>query len=340
MNLKGSVVTFGESLLRLSPPDQLRLAQTRVFELFFGGAEANVAVALAQLGLPVQYVTRLPDNDLGVACRQSLRRHGVGLDFVATGGDRLGLYYLEAGRGNRPSRVIYDRAGSAFALMDADAISWPDVFSGAGWFHWSGITPAVSAGAAAVTAQAVTAARAAGLVVSGDLNYRHRLWQWGAAPATIMPDLVRQCDVLAANTAYLMLGLPDLPVGRNPAEAADACAQLSGLYPNLKQIAMTCREAESAGDQRYTAVMWQAGRSFTSPTFSIRNIVDRVGAGDAFMAGLIFGLVTFPDDPQRIIDFAAAAAVLKHTIPGDANLAGREEIEQVLRAQDGLDIIR
>lgn len=340
MKSRGHIVTFGESLLRLSPPDHLRWEQTRVYESFFGGAEANVAISLARLGLPVQYVTRLPDNDLGAACRQSLRQHGVGLDFLEIGGERLGIYFLEAGSGSRPSRVIYDRAGSAFAALAEDAIPWPAVFSQAGWFHWSGINPGLSAAVSSATAKAVDAARAAGLIVSCDLNYRHSLWQWGAAPSTIMPDLIRRCDVLSANTAYLMLGLPELPVGRNPDEAAEACARLSGIYPNLKQIAMTCRDDTPAGGQTYSAVLWQAGRAYTSRAFPIREVVDRVGAGDAFMAGLVYGLLSFPDAPQRIVDFAAACAVFKTSIKGDANIAGIGEIEQLLMTGNGFDIIR
>lgn len=338
--MSGSIVTFGESLLRLSPPDHLRLQQTHVFELVYGGAEANVAISLANFGIPVQYVTCLPDNELGIACEQSLRRYGVGTDFIEMRGDRLGLYFMEIGSGSRPSQVIYDRAHSSFATMDEDTISWNRVFSKANWFHWSGINPAVSAGAAKVMAQAVNTAHETGLVVSCDLNYRHGLWRWGMPPSKVMPSMVEQCDVLVANTAYLMLGLSDLPMGRNPREASEACSQLSTRFPNLKQIAMTCRETESAGIQRLTAVLWQAGQLYISPTFSLYNIVDRVGAGDALMAGLIYGLVTYPDDPQRIIDFAVACAVIKHTIKGDANLVNRKEVEQFLVAQTGLDIIR
>jgi 2-dehydro-3-deoxygluconokinase len=336
----GDIVTFGESLLRLSPPDHLRLQQSRAFDAFYGGAEANVAVSLANFGLPVQYVTCLPDNELGAACRRSLRQHGVGTDFIEMRGDRIGLYFLEIGSGRRPSQVIYDRAHSSFATMDEETISWSRVFSQAGWFHWSGINPAVSAAAAKVTEKAVHSARNAGLVVSCDLNYRHGLWKWGLPPSQIMPNLVEECDVLMANTAHLMLGLPELPLGRNPDEAAEACSQLANIYPNLKQIAMTCREIGSTGDQHLTAVLWQAGQLYTSPTYSLNDIVDRVGAGDAFMAGLVFGLVSFPDDPQRIIDFAVACAVIKHTIKGDANLVSNKEIEQFIGAHHGFDIIR
>ena len=338
--MNGTIVTFGEILMRLSPPGHLRLRQTHSLDLVYGGAEANVAIALANFGLPVQYVTRLPDNELGDSCLQSLRQYGVGCDFIEYGGKRLGLYFLEVGSGSRSSQVIYDRAQSSFASVDKSTIRWERALAGARWFHWSGISPAVSAGAAQATAQAVAAAREAGLIVSCDLNYRHRLWQWGEPPSTVMPGLVEQCDVLAANTAYLMLGLPDLPVGRTPDEATDACTQLARKYPNLKQITMTCREAVSAAEQRFTAIMWQAGQTYTSPTFPLVDIVDRVGAGDAFMAGLIYGLITFPEDPQRVVNFAAACAVIKHTIIGDANLVTIEEVERLLGPHQGFDIIR
>lgn len=334
------IVTFGESLLRLSPPGHLRWPQTRLFEAYYGGAEANVAVSLAHFGIPVQYVTCLPDNELGVACLQSLRQFGVGTDFIRLGGDRLGVYFLEAGSGQRPSRVIYDRAHSSFATMGVDAIAWEGVFSPARWFHWSGISPAVSAAAAGVTAHAVDTARKHGLVISCDLNYRHSLWQWGQPPPEIMPRMVEQCDVLVANTAHLMLGLPDLPAGQHPDEAAEVCSRLAARFPKLKQIALTCRETGAAGEPRYTGILWQAGDLYTSPTFSLTQIVDRVGAGDAFMAGLIHGLVSQPGDPQRIIDFATACAVFKHSIKGDANLAGGEEIEALLVNRGGFDIIR
>ena len=340
MNLDGSIVTFGESLMRLSPPDHLRLRQTTALDLVYGGAEANVAVALANFGVPVQYVTRLPDNEVGIACKQSLRQYGVGTEFIETGGERLGLYFLEAGSGNRPSQVIYDRALSSFATIDENTFHWDRVFADACWFHWSGINPAVSANGARVTKQAVAAARGAGLTISCDLNYRHRLWQWGDPPPMVMPGLVEQCDVLIANNAYLMLDLADLPTGKTPEEAAEVCSRLARAYPNLKQIAMTCRETVSVVEQRFRAVMWQAGQLYMSHTFTLGPIVERVGAGDALVAGLIYGLVTYPDDPQRIIDFAAACAVFKHSVSGDANLASIEEIELLLAPHKGFDILR
>lgn len=338
--MNGKIVTFGEILMRLSPPGNLRLRQAHSLDVVYGGAEANVAISLASLGLAVHHVTRLPENEFGLACMQSLRQYGVGIDFIEIGGERLGLYFLEVGSGKRPSQVIYDRGHSSFATIDEYAIRWQAVFSQASLFHWSGISPAISSRAAKATAQAVASAREAGLIISCDLNYRHNLWKWGASPSEIMPSMVRQCDVLAANSAYLMLGLASLPKGRTPDEALEACSQLSSRYPNLKQIAMTCREAASAVEQRFTAVMWQEGQPYISPTFSLTNTVDRVGAGDAFMAGLIYGLVTSPDDPQRTVNFAAASAVIKHTIVGDANLASVEEIEQLLLPHEGFDIIR
>lgn len=340
MKASGDVVTFGESLIRLSPPDHLRLRQAQTLDLFYGGAEANVAVSLASWNIPVQYVTRLPKNELGTACVQALRQHGVGVDFIEFGGDRLGLYFLEVGSGGRPSKVIYDRAGSSFATLAADSLQWTEAFAGASRFHWSGISPAVSAGAAEATTRALEAARQAGLAISCDLNYRHSLWTWGSPPATVMPGLVEQCEVLAANSAQVMLGLADVPVGRSPDEAAEACFELSRVFPNLKQITMTCREQVPGVGQRYTAILWQSGRAYTSRAFTLAQQVEQVGAGDAFMAGLLYGLIAFPHDPQRVVDFAAAAAVLKYSIRGDASLSSLEEIEQLLAPPGGFDIIR
>jgi len=320
----GIVVTFGEILMRLAPPGKFRLRQAHSLDLVYGGAEANVAIALANFGLPVQYISRLPDNELGRGCLQSLRQYGVGCDFIEQGGERLGLYFLEAGSGHRPGQVIYDRAHSSFASIAQATVRWEEAFAGAGWFHWSGISPAVSAGAAQVTAQAVAAAREAGVVISCDLNYRHRLWQWGDSPSTVMPGLVEQCDVLAANAAHLMLA-----IFKNRHEAM-----------LLGDLRLTSRQTVSAGEQRFTAVLWQEGRPYTSPAFALTDVVDRVGAGDAFMAGLIYGLFAFADDPQRVVDFAAAAAVIKHTIVGDANLATVEEIARLLGPDAGFDIVR
>lgn len=340
MNVNGNVVTFGESLLRLSAPDHLRLRQSPTLELFFGGAEANVAVSLANWAIPVQYVTRLPENELGIACLQALRQHGVGVEFIAFGGDRLGLYFLEVGGGGRPSRVIYDRAGSSFATLPADSFRWPEVFAEASWFHWSGISPAVSAAAAEATRQAVAFAHQAGLTISCDLNYRHTLWGWGKPPAAVMPGLVEQCDILSANSAHLMLDMPDLPAGRTPEEAAEACIRLAGAFPQLKLVTMTCREQSSTVEQRYTAVMWYSGRIYTSRPFRLANEVEQIGSGDAFMAGVIYGQQVFAHDPQRIVDFAAASAVLKYSIRGDFNLGSLQEIERLLSPGAGLDIIR
>lgn len=331
--MTASVVTFGECLARLSPPNYLRLQQATSLELFYGGSEANVASALASWGLPSQHVTRLPDNELGRSCLQALRKYGVGVDFVEFGGDRLGLYFLEPGTDLRPSRVIYDRAGSSFATLSPGALNWKAAFSDAGWFHWSGICPALSAEAASATAEAVGLAQEAGLMVSCDLNYRHSLWQWGSSPRAVMPDLVAQCDILLANSAHLMLALPDLPQADTPEEAKDACSLLSSVFSNLKVVAKTCKEVLSSTKERFTAVMWHSHRVFTSRTFNVSSRVGEVGTGDAFMAGLIYGLTMWPDDPQAIIDFAAASAALKYTIPGDVNLSSLQDIEHLLQLE-------
>jgi 2-dehydro-3-deoxygluconokinase len=335
-----SIVTFGEIMMRLAPPDHLRLRQARSLDITYGGAEANVAIALANFGLPVQFITVLPDNELGISCLQSLKQHGVGCDHIILGGSRLGLYFLEVGAGNRPSQIIYDRKHSSFYTINDGKFDWDEIFTGAGWFHWSGISPALSEATARTTARAIDKARAAGLMVSCDLNYRHSLWKWGRSPTEVMPDLVGRCDVLAGNAAHLMLGLPDLPPGSNPDEAVEVCTQLTSFFPNLKQVTMTCRQSVSAVEQHFTAVLWHSGQSYVSQTFALAESVDRVGAGDAFMAGLIFGLITDSNDPQQVINIAAASAVLKHTIKGDANLVSIKDVARLLDSQSGIDIIR
>ena len=327
------LVTFGEIMMRLSPPDHLRFSQATTFDLLFAGAEANVAIGLTQFGVPVQFVTAIPANDLGAGCLQQLRRFGVGVDFAVRRDGRLGLYFLEKGAGNRPSRVIYDRANSVFSNLSANEIEWDQVFAGAGWFHWSGINPALSEPAAETVRAAVAAAVAARVPVSCDLNYRHYLWRWGKRPAEVMPELVAECDLLVANGAHLMLDIPTEDV-------ADTCDQLSRRFPRLRQIALTSREVLNPTHQQFTAYLWQAGRLYVSHRFDLTAIVDRVGSGDAFMAGLLFGLREFGDNLQQVVDFAAASAVLKHSIAGDANLVTIQEVQALLSQKGGLDIIR
>jgi 2-dehydro-3-deoxygluconokinase len=339
------VVTFGEIMMRLSPPGFLRFGQARSFDVIYGGGEANVAVALANFGVPVDYVTRLPDNDLGDACIQFLRQYGVGVDKIVHSGDRLGIYFLEMGAVQRGSKVIYDRANSAIATIERGMIDWNRIFADADWFHWTGITPAISAGTASVCLEAVQVAKEMGLTVSCDLNYRKMLWKWGKTPGEVMPELVRHCDIAIGNEedADKVFGIkaPETDVIAGKVEADKyryVCEELAKRFPNLKTIAITLRGSISASHNTWSGVLWACpeqgrrdqGEFYIGPTFDITHIVDRVGGGDSFMAGLIYGLRTYGDNRQAALDFAVAASCLKHSIVGDFNLATVAEVEKLM----------
>ena len=331
------VVTFGEIMMRLSPPGFQRFGQARSFDVIYGGGEANVAVALANFGLPVDYVTRLPDNDLGDACLQFLRQYGVGVDKIVRGGERLGLYFLEVGAVQRGSKVIYDRANSSIATIQPGMIDWPSVFAGADWFHWTGITPAISAGTAAVCLEAVQTARDLGLTVSCDLNYRKKLWKWGKGPGDVMPELVSYCDLAIGNEedADKVFGIKapgaDVTSGRLDADQyRHVCDQLASRFPTLKRIAITLRGSLSASHNTWSGALWDRGDFYQGPVYDITHIVDRVGGGDSFCAGLIYGLRAYEDDAQRALGFAVAASCLKHSIFGDFNLVTVAEVEKLV----------
>jgi 2-dehydro-3-deoxygluconokinase len=331
------VVTFGEIMLRLSPPGQLRFSQANSFDVIYGGGESNVAVSLAHFGVPVDYVTRLPNNDIGDACLNFIRQHGVGTGHIARGGDRLGIYFLEHGAVQRGSKVIYDRAGAALAAIQPGMIDWDSVFEGAGWFHWTGITPAISQGAAAVCLEAVKAAKAHGLTISSDLNYRSKLWKWGKPAGEVMAELVSYCDLAVGNEedAAKVFGIqaPDTDVTSGKLDAGKyqlVCKGLNERFPNLLTIAITLRGSLSASHNTWSGVLWHQGQMLTGPNYDITHIVDRVGGGDSFVAGLIYGLLVYGDDRQRALNFALAASALKHTIFGDFNLVTVPEVEKLM----------
>ena len=335
--MSNKVVTFGEIMMRLSPPGFLRFGQARSFDVIYGGGEANVAAALANFGVSVDYVTRLPDNDLGEACIQFLRGYGVGVDKIVRGGDRLGIYFLEMGAVQRGSKVVYDRANSAIATVQRGMINWQQVFADADWFHWTGITPAISAGTAEACLEAVQAAKELGLTVSCDLNYRKKLWKWGKTPGEVMPDLVRYCDIAVGNEedADKVFGIraPDTDVTAGVIEADKyrfVCEELAKRFPNLKMVAITLRGSISASHNTWSGVLWQQGEFYVGPTYDITHIVDRVGGGDAFMGGLIYGLRTYGENRQRALDFAVAASCLKHSIFGDFNMVTAAEVEKLM----------
>ena len=330
------VVTFGEIMMRLSPPGFLRFSQARSFDVIYGGGEANVAVSLANYGIPVDYVTRLPKNDIGVACMRFLRENGVGVDKIVWGGDRLGIYFLEMGAVARSSQVIYDRDGSSIATIQPGMVDWKEAFSDAGWFHWTGITPAISESLAAVCLEGVKTAKEMGLTVSCDLNYRSKLWRWGKRAGEVMPEMVKHCDVAIGNEedAAQVFGIhaPDTDVTSGQIDAGKyriVCETLHERFRGLKTIAITLRGSISASHNTWSGILWDEGQVYVAPTFDITHIVDRVGGGDSFMGGLIYGLKKY-DSKQRALDFAVAASCLKHTIFGDFNLVSASEAEKLM----------
>ncbi len=331
------IVTFGEIMLRLSPPGHFRFSQARSFDVIYGGGESNVAVSLAHFGMNTEFVTRLPANDIGDACLNYLRQFGVGVRHVARGGERLGIYFLEHGAVSRGSKVIYDRARSGLATIEPGMIDWDAVFAEADWFHWTGITPAISAGAAATCLEAVKAARAHGLTVSCDLNYRKKLWKWGKEPGAVMGELVQYCDIAVGNEedADRVFGIhaphTDVTSGRlDAAQYEYVCHELGTRFPNLHTIAITLRGSLSASHNTWSAVLWHGGQLYFGPQYDITHIVDRVGGGDSFVAGLIYGLLSYGDDRQKTLNFAVAASALKHTIFGDFNLVTVPEVEKLM----------
>jgi 2-dehydro-3-deoxygluconokinase len=331
------IVTFGEIMMRLSPPAYQRFTQARSFDVIYGGGEANVAVSLANFGVPVDYVTRLPKNDLGEACIRFLRQYGVGVDKVVWGGERLGIYFLEMGAAQRSSVVIYDRANSSIATAERGMIDWRQIFADADWFHWTGITPAISASLADLCLEAVQVAHAMKLTVSCDLNYRAKLWKWGKKAGEVMPELVRYCDVAIGNEedAEKAFGIKasetDVTAGKvDPNRYRYVCEEMAAQFPNLKQISFTLRGSLSASHNTWSGVLWDRGAFYSGPTFDITDIVDRVGGGDAFVGGLIYGLHHYGDDREKALAFAIAASCLKHSIFGDFNAVSVVEVEKIM----------
>jgi 2-dehydro-3-deoxygluconokinase len=324
------IVTFGELMLRLSPPGRERFFQSDRMEARFGGGEANVAVSLARFGHETSYLTALPDNPVAEAGIAELRRHGVGTEGIVRRGRRMGIYFAETGSGPRPSSVLYDRDGSAISEAGPGDIDWAKAFAGACWFHVTGITPALSRSAAGLTLEGMNAAKSAGLTVSLDLNYRAKLWRYGSPATEVMPALAARADLLLANEedCQKALGLACSP-GEGGAIDIKAyeklTADLLAAYPNLARTAVTLRTSRSADRNGWSAVLRSRAGFLAGPSHEIENIVDRVGAGDAFAAGLIHGLLTYEDD-ARALAFAVAASCLKHTVAGDFNLVSEKEV--------------
>jgi len=327
-------ITFGEIMLRLKTPDYEKFFQSPLLEATFGGGEANVAVGLARLGLEVAYISVIPDNPIGNACIRELKKHNVNTSFIPRKGDKLGIYFLEVGANQRPSKVVYDRSHSAIAETGPGEINWDKIFEGTSWFHISGITPAISLPASKLSLEAVKKAREKGVTVSCDLNYRKKLWKYGKSAPEIMGELVKYVDIVIGNEEDCQNSLKvkvdvDIESGELKVNKyRELTDKVLGLYPNIQKIAITLRESHSASYNGWSAVLNNRKEFFVSKKYEIHNIVDRVGAGDTFSAGLIYGLNNLKND-RETLEFAVAASCLMHSISGDLPLISVEEVKSL-----------
>ena len=333
------VVTFGEIMLRLSPPGFLRFSQANSFDVIYGGGESNVAVSLANYGLPVEFVTRLPNNDLGKCALMELRKRNVGTNYIVEGGDRLGIYFLENGAVSRGSKVIYDRLNSAMSEITTGTIDWKEIFKDTQWFHWTGITPAISKSAADACLEAVKLASEMGVTISTDLNYRAKLWNYEGDREKIMTELTSYSDIILGNEedAEMHFGIKPKDININTqgekikAESfLSVCQQMYTKFPKAKKVITTLRGSISASNNTWAGILYDGSKMIKSTEYQITHIVDRVGGGDSFMGALIYGLIHYSNNDQKALDFAVAASCLKHTIKGDVNLVSISEIEKLI----------
>lgn len=331
-----SIVTFGEIMLRLAPPGFERFLQTPRFDATFGGGEANVAVALASFGLPAVYVTALPENPIGEAAIAELRRFSVDTSRIVRRKGRIGIYYLEAGANQRPSKVVYDRDNSTIALAKPGDFDWDAIFQQAGWFHISGITPAISASAAALALESMRKAREKGVTVSCDLNYRKNLWKWGRSTSDVMRELMPYVDIAIANEEDVQMALgiqADVDVHSGELDRGQyekLTAKVLAAYPDLKAISITLRESRSASHNGWSACLNNRKEFLLSRHYEITHIVDRVGGGDSFAGGLIYGMLKLASH-QEALEFAVAASCLKHSISGDFNRSTVDEVNALIK---------
>ena len=343
------VVTFGEIMLRLATPGFQRFIQSASLNATFGGGEANVAVSLANYGIDTEFVTRLPNNDIADWCISELRKYNVGTKEIIRGGERVGIYFLETGAVSRSSKVVYDRANSSIADIKPGMINWHEVLKDADWFHWTGITPALSQGAADACLEAIKVANELGVTVSTDLNYRKNLWKYGKKASEVMPELVAGCDIILGNEedAEKVFGIK--PEGFNvehtggevnAAEFQSVCVQLMNKFPRARKVIITLRGSINANHNTWGGVLYSNDTLHQSKRYDITHIVDRVGGGDSFMGGLIYGLLTYTDDDQKALDFAVAASCLKHTIYGDFNLVTVSEVENLMKGDGSGRVMR
>ena len=341
--MKQKVVTFGEIMMKFSPLSYQRFLQTTAMNVEYAGAEANVAVSLANYGIESAFVTKLPNNDLGEAAINAIRHYGVEANSIVRGGNRIGIYFSEKGASQRPSKVIYDRAGSAIACAESSEFDWNAIFENASWFHFTGITPALSESMANICLEACRVAKSKGIIISCDLNYRNKLWSRDKAQK-VMSELCQYVDVCIANEedAANVFGIK--------ADNSDVCGGVidetsyESVARQLKErfdfqiVAITLRESISASDNNWSAILYDGQKIFKSRKYAI-HIVDRIGGGDSFGAGLIYGILRY-DEPQKALEFAVAASCLKQTIEGDFNLSSVAEVESLLKNGGSGRIIR
>lgn len=329
------IVTFGEVMMRLSPPGYAKFSQVTSLDIDYGGGEANVAIALAYMGMKACHVTRLPDNLIGKSVTQYLRHHWIDTDNILYGDSRMGLYFLEKGAVHRSSEVVYEREDSAFSKIEPEMIRWEEVLKGADWFHWTGITPAVSIGAAKSCLKAIKVANALGIMVSGDIHSRKSLWKYGLSQQEIIPDLVAGSNVVIAST-YDMYDI--FNIGKPDTGFETSAKALQKKFPLVQKVVDKDREVISASHNRIKGKMWNGKELLVTPFYDVTHIIDRVGTGDAYAAGLIYGLVNQKEDKQAL-KYAAATCALKHTVEGDANMVSEQDVEGLVQG-DGLGIIK
>jgi 2-dehydro-3-deoxygluconokinase len=329
------VLTFGEIMLRLKPPGLERFFQSPMLEATFGGGEANVAVSLANYGMDVEYMTVLPDNPIAYACVQELRKFGVGTSKIQRGEGRMGIYFLEGGANQLPSKVVYDRSYSAIAMAKPESIDWDSALDGVDWFHITGITPALSENAMEMSLQSVKKAKEKGITVSCDLNFRKKLWKYGKKAPEVMGELAKYVDIAVGNEedCQKSLGITadvDVESGKLDTDKYKAISDaVLKAYPNMKLIAITLRESKSADINGWAACLNDREKFYLSRKYEIRDIVDRVGGGDSFAAGLIYGLNKY-ETRQEALEFAVAASCLKHSIIGDFNRVSVADVEKLM----------
>lgn len=341
--MKEKIVTFGEIMLRMTRPNKERIVQGSAWKGFFGGSEANVAVSLAMFGDNVEYVTRLPNNKIGMACMNEIRKYNVGTDYIALGGDRLGLYYYEESAALRSSSIVYDREDSSLTTIQAGMINWKEAFSQAKLFHWSGISSALSQGAADATLEAVNEADKEGLTVSCDINYRANLWKYGKDAHDVLLPMVKKSQIVfgTAGEWNLVTGItppcfkatsPDYPI--NKEELENYFRNAKKILPQANKMIMVLRNTLSANHHLLSGVIYANDRLYTTKIYDIDDVLDPMGVGDAFIAAYLHAFSKYGDENQKCLEFALAASALKNTIPGDFNLSTEEEVEDLINGTE------